>query len=441
MTLNTISAPHTEKKNIAAADQFQTKALQWAQQFEEVCFLDHNKYTTYPSQMTEGYLACGTEKIITVALNEEKALSKLQGWLDENEDWAFGFLSYELKNQIENLSSTNPATIAFPLLTFFVPKFLIEFRNSHFQIIKSKISEADLIEEIDRIVPGEKSEKKRQIKLKTKFSKAEYLNTVKQLQNHIQLGDIYEVNFCQEFYSSDVDLDPVILFDQLNKNSRAPFAAFFKSKDKYILCSSPERFLQKKGSRLISQPIKGTRPRGESFLEDAALKAQLMASAKDHSEHVMIVDLVRNDLGRCCQPGSVEVPELYSIYSFEHVHQMISLVQGTVLPNTNFQTIIESTFPMGSMTGAPKISALKLIEQYERSARGVYSGSIGYIKPNGDFDFNVVIRAMLYDQQAKLLSFQVGGAIVADSNPEEEFQECLVKSAGIRQALFGSAQD
>ena len=243
------------------------------------------------------------------------------------------------------------------------------------------------------------------------------------------------MNFCQEFFAENTALDPVAFFLKLNEAAQAPFSAFYKLNDQYLACASPERFLKKTNNQLISQPIKGTSRRGKTPEEDEQLKTELRNDAKNQSENVMIVDLVRNDLGKSCVAGTVQVTELFGTYSFPTVHQMISTVEGTLQNDLDFVDALENAFPMGSMTGAPKVRAMQLIEQYEKTKRGLYSGAVGYITPEGDFDFNVVIRSVLYNQKNQYLSFQVGGAIVADSVPEREYEECLVKATGVMRAL------
>jgi para-aminobenzoate synthetase component I len=221
----------------------------------------------------------------------------------------------------------------------------------------------------------------------------------------------------------------------LNAISPTPFSGFFKLKDRYILSATPERFLCKRGNKLISQPIKGTAKRSADLAEDLRIKAALKVNIKEQSENVMIVDLVRNDLTKSAVKGSVKVDELFGIYSFPQVHQMISTISCELDPTVDLIEAIRNTFPMGSMTGAPKIKAMELIDQYERSKRGVYSGSFGCISPTGDFDFNVIIRSILYNAEEQYLSFQVGGAITYAANAEEEYEECLLKASAIMQVL------
>ena len=230
-------------------------------------------------------------------------------------------------------------------------------------------------------------------------------------------------------------MDPITIFLELNRISPTPFAAFYKWKDNYVLCASPERFLAKRGNKLVSQPIKGTAKRGGSDEEDKAIKQQLRNHAKELQENVMIVDLVRNDLTRSAKPGTVKTEELFGIYSFNQVHQMISTVVCELQDGISAVQAIRNTFPMGSMTGAPKISSMQLMELYERSRRGIYSGAIGYFSPDNDFDLNVVIRTLLYNSTEKYLSFQTGSAITYHADAEREYEECLLKAKAILEVL------
>jgi len=252
---------------------------------------------------------------------------------------------------------------------------------------------------------------------------------------HIHRGDIYEANFCQEFYAENTEINPLDTYLNLNHISQPPFATFLKCGDKYVLSASPERYITKEQQTIISQPIKGTAKRSKNRQEDELLKFNLLTDEKERSENIMIVDLVRNDLSKTAIKGSVTVEELCKIYSFDQVHQMISTVTSKIDTETHPVDVIKSTFPMGSMTGAPKISAMKIIEDLEETKRGLYSGTIGYFKPNGDFDFNVVIRTILYNETKKYVSYSVGGAITAKSNPLKEYEECLVKAKAMRTVL------
>jgi len=261
------------------------------------------------------------------------------------------------------------------------------------------------------------------------------LNAAEKIKQHISRGDIYVTNFCQEFFAEHAEIDPLATFLKLNTISPNPFGGFFKWKDNYILSASPERFLAKRGSKLISQPIKGTAKRGKTLAEDEAIKQQLRTHTKELQENVMIVDLVRNDLTKSAKPGTVKTEELFGIYSFNQLHQMISTVVCELQDGLSAIDTIRHSFPMGSMTGAPKISAMRLMEQYERSKRGVYSGAMGYFSPDNDFDFNVVIRTLLYNSAKKYLSFHTGSAITYHANAEQEYEECLLKAKAILEAL------
>ena len=408
---------------------FKQKALQWAASFETACYFDSNEYTD-PYSAFDVLIAAGAT--LELKENSGSAFTKLGLVLENNKDWLLGFLGYDLKNETETLSSSNPDHLNFPELFFFKPLHLILIKQGKVNIYSS--DQERIYKEIEKTHPDE-LKFTFQGRIQSRFSSDEYKKTVSELQEHIRRGNIYEINFCQEFYSENCNINPLSAFETLNRISPTPFASFFKHQDKYIISATPERFLSKRKNKLISQPIKGTIKRGLNSVEDEQLKQSLKNNIKEQSENVMIVDLVRNDLTKCAVPGTVEVEELFGIYSFEQVHQMISTVICSVDPEMNNSEIIKSVFPMGSMTGAPKISAMDLIEKYERTKRGVFSGAIGYFAPDGDFDFNVVIRTLLYNSAEKYLSFQVGSAITFASAPDKEYEECLVKAEAIRRVL------
>ena len=268
-----------------------------------------------------------------------------------------------------------------------------------------------------------------------RIHKDAYFEKVNRLLGHIHRGDVYEANFCQEFYAKETILDPWETYYRLNHISKPPFASFMRIGEQYLMCASPERYLKKIGQKVISQPIKGTARRGQNPEEDESLKMALAQDEKERAENIMITDLVRNDLSKSALKGSVDVEELCKVYSYTQVHQMISTVVSQIPKEKNAVELIKETFPMGSMTGAPKISAMKIIESLEETKRGLYSGAVGYFAPNGDFDFNVVIRSILYDASKKYVSFSVGSAITSKSNPEKEYQECLLKAKAMRSVL------
>ena len=407
---------------------FKNKALQWAASFETACCFYSNSYPDNYSAF-DTLIAAGESSILEA--NAGSAFQQLNDFIEQS-GWSIGFIGYDLKNEIEPLNSANEDNLKFPDLFFFKPEILLKINGNTVEI--SSPDPEITIQEIDKIRLIEESVQFSST-VKSRFTKSEYIDTVEAIKEHIKRGDIYEMNFCQEFYSSNADIDPLAVFKALNKLSPTPFASFFKQQDKFIISASPERFISKRGNKLVSQPIKGTIRRGLDYKEDNRLKSLLRNDVKEQSENVMIVDLVRNDLTKCSIPGSVRVEELFGIYSFEQVHQMISTVVSIADPQLNNPEIIKHAFPMGSMTGAPKIRAMELIEQFEKSKRGIFSGSIGYFSPDGDFDFNVVIRTILYNAAEKYLSFQVGSAITYASVAEKEYEECMIKAEAINKVL------
>ncbi len=413
---------------------FLDNVLHWAAQYAPVCYLTGNDVAEHAFPQL---LAVGA---VSEVKTTEKSFENLQEWLNlHKNEWKFGYFTYDLKNEIENLSSQHPDLIGFPALHFFVPQFLFIFKNEKIEIYTKNITE----KELNQLIFTLKTEKKQQetpvpwqsITLVPQLKKEEYLEIIATIKNHIVAGDVYEMNFCQAFSAENVLINPISTFQKLNNHTKSPFAAYYTVDKRHLLCASPERFLQKKGQMLVSQPIKGTIKRGKSPLDDELLKKTLQNSEKDLAENVMIVDLVRNDLAQSCEIGSVCVPELCKIYSFPQVHQLISTVQGTLRKDVSSIEALRRAFPMGSMTGAPKIMSMQLIEEYERTKRGLYSGAVGYIDPAGDFDFNVVIRSLFYNETTQFLSAEVGGAIVYDSDAESEYAECLLKLKAIKEVL------
>ncbi len=354
----------------------------------------------------------------------------------KTQSWLFGFLGYDLKNEVEDLQSNNYDGTEMPDAYFFEPETVLLLNENQLTISTQSIfSPIDIWKSISEADELEIQANKNPIKLKNRLSKAEYISNVEKLKNHIVEGDIYEVNFCQEFYAEDAEIHPEQLFARINQLSPQPFSGLLKLQDKYVICASMERFLKKEGNKLISQPIKGTIRRGKTPEEDLELQKQLAEDEKERAENIMIVDLVRNDLARSSQSGSVKVEELCGVYDFPLVHQMISTVTSTLRPEIPYINAIKNAFPMGSMTGAPKVRTMQLIEEYEKTKRGLYSGAIGYFAPDDDFDFNVVIRSFIYNQAKKYLSLHVGSAITFDSDAEREFEECQMKIRGLLRAL------
>lgn len=417
-----------------SVEGFKTQLLAWAQQFEDIVWLDSNQYLQ-PHSSYDSILA--VDAFTGIQTDYVNGFQKLKEYQSITNDWIFGYLSYDLKNDTEPLSSQNFDGLNFPDLCFFQPKRLFLFREDKLTIrylnVVSDEVDADL-KSIETFSLQNNSSHKNDIQIESRISKKQYINKVSTLLSHIHRGDIYEANFCQEFYAH-AEINSLETYFKLNKISQPPFATFLKTGDKYLLSSSPERYLKKVGLEIMSQPIKGTTRRSEHLEEDADLKTILESDPKERSENIMIVDLVRNDLSKIAQKGTVNVTELCQIYSFKQVHHMISTVQAKALPTILPADIIAATFPMGSMTGAPKISAMKIIEALEATKRGLYSGTVGYFTPEGDFDFNVVIRSILYNASKSYVSFSVGSAITSKSTPENEYEECLVKAKAMRSVL------
>jgi len=412
--------------------EFRIKMLNWLKPFNIFCLLDNSGYH-FEEPAFECLLAVGCKD--KLELNAGNAFRALKEFNATQNDWLFGHLGYDLKNETEKLQSNNFDGIGFKDVHFFVPEIVLQLSEKELTIfyeedarkIFSSIKSCSAIIEDKKFAP---------LQIKNKFTSAEYIDTIKKLQQHILRGDCYEINFCQEFFSSDAIIDPLLVYHKITTISPNPFAALYKSDDKYCICASPERYLKKRGNKIFSQPIKGTAKRYlTNQQQDEDSKKQLLHSDKERSENVMVVDLVRNDLSKVCKEGTVAVKELFGIYSFPQVHQMISTISGELQNGVDWADVIKATFPMGSMTGAPKKRVMQLIEENERTRRGLFSGAIGYIDPSKDFDFNVVIRSILYNESAKYLSFQAGSAITFYCDAEKEYEECLLKADVMKQVL------
>jgi len=414
---------------------FKSQILDWAQQFNTIAWLDSNEHHEKNSQF-DGILAVGVESsLVTDSNNGFEQLKKYQS---QNKDFIFGFLAYDLKNDVENLISENYDGLNFPDLYFFRPKKLIFISGKHITFKYLSAYKKDIKKDFTEIqTPNTliKQEKKIKITVKPRIKKEAYLQKVEKIIEHIHKGEIYEANFCQEFYSEKNTINPVAVYKNLNEISKTPFAAFFKYNKHYLLSASPERYLKKTGTKIISQPIKGTAKRSSIKEQDLALKQHLKKDPKEKAENIMIVDLVRNDLSKFAVKGSVRVEELCAVHSFKQVHQMISTISTKIKADVHPVDIIKSTYPMGSMTGAPKVSAMKIIECQEETKRGLYSGTVGYFTPDGDFDFNVIIRSILYNEKKRYVSFSVGSAITSKSVAQTELEECLLKAKAMHKVL------
>lgn len=398
--------------------------LNWIKKFNIFCFLDNNQYE-HTNSCFDWIAAVGASH--SISINSFNELQKITDFHAAHPGWFFGHINYP---------SAQKDAIGFPAAYFFKPQILIQSVGNSIQISSDIFSLNNIHDEINaqssEIIP----EQKKNISVQCRTSKEQYLETISHLKKHIQRGDCYEINYCIDFFAENASIDPYYLFHSLAAVSPNPFSAFYRLNDAYCICASPERFLQKQGNTLYSQPIKGTAKRNTtSEAEDIKSKNDLLESQKERAENVMVVDLVRNDMSRVCIPGSVTVKELFGIYSFPQVHQMISTIQGTVDENIPWLKIIEACYPMGSMTGAPKIRVMELIEKYESISRGLFSGTIGYISPEGNFDFNVVIRSLFYNGKKQMISFKAGSGITFNSDAEEEYEECMAKASALMKIL------
>lgn len=411
---------------------FKSKMLNWANRFSIFCLLDNQQYH-FEEPAFECLLAAGCKK--NIELHSGNAFAELSAFYANAEgQWLFGHLGYDLKNEVEKLRSDHIDNIGFADTHFFIPEIVLRLKENTVEIFCDGEA-GSIYEAIQKTVDTKKDDCK-PLNITNRISKADYITTVKKLQQHILQGDCYEINFCQEFFAEDAIVEPAQLYEKLAALSPNPFAALYKVNSRFCICASPERYLKKEGVKIISQPIKGTSKRDlQNSEKDLHNKNTLALNAKERSENVMVVDLVRNDLSRICKEGTVKVDELFGVYSFPQVHQMISTVSGELNDNTSWVDAVKATFPMGSMTGAPKKRVMELIEENEQTRRGLFSGAIGYINPDGDFDFNVVIRSVFYNARTKYLSFQTGSAITFYCDAEKEYEECLLKAAAIKKVL------
>ncbi|MBK9354188.1 MAG: anthranilate synthase component I family protein [Bacteroidetes bacterium] len=415
--------------------EFKAQLLELSKFISPFCSLESNNYPNYPHAHFGSMIAIGSIEEFNPRPN---LLDEWGNFQRKAKDWIFGYFSYDIKNQIEpSLSSNNIDELEFPDCHFFVPKYLISFFNGSVSIGVRNQDDLVQFESLLKKTKQVKKEEKRSasFNMKSRISKADYIKKVEGLKDHILNGDIYEINYCMELFAKNVDINPISVYEHLCEISKAPFGVFYNNNEHFLSCSSPERFLKRDNNKLISQPIKGTIKRGINTTEDILLKNKLSNDEKEKTENVMIVDLVRNDLAKISKKNTVKVEELCNIYTFETVHQMISTITSEIEKDIPIESIFKATFPMGSMTGAPKLNAMKFSELYEISKRGLYSGTVGYITPQGNFDFNVVIRSILYNQKKGYLSIQVGSAITFNSNPESEYAECLLKAKGLLKAL------
>lgn len=421
-------------KTIENPETFKKQLLLWGNQFNEVVFLDSNNHQQHYASFD---CVLAVDAFTSLKTDFQYAFYELQNYQSQSKDWLFGYFSYDLKNGVENLKSSNFDGLEFPDLYFFQPKKVFLLKDNQLEIQYLKLCDDEIETDFEEIIQINdfQSFSDNPITIEQRISKPQYLDKVQKMLEHIHLGNIYEANFCMEFFAQNAIINPVETFLKLNAISEPPFAAYFKNNQHLLISASPERYLKKQGSKIISQPIKGTARRFDDETADNKAKIELSQNPKERSENIMIVDLVRNDLSRTASKGSVKVEELCGIYTFRQVHQMISTIVSNVAHTTSAVEIIKTTFPMGSMTGAPKISAMQIIEELEETKRGLYSGAVGYFTPESDFDFNVVIRSILYNSKNNYLSFSVGSAITAEALPEQEYDECLLKAKAMFEVL------
>jgi len=420
-------------KNLSDSKLFKQQLLSWSQQFREVVFLDSNEY---PQKYSNYDCVLAVDAFTSIKTDYHNAFEDLKQYQQSTKDWLFGYLSYDLKNDTEIVQSGNYDGLEFPDLFFFQPKKLFLLKGNQLEIHYLNMCDDEIEDDFEVMLkcPVTNNEITEPLNIQQRISKEFYLEKVSKMLNYINNGDIYEANFCIEFYAEG-KINPIAKFQKLNEISKPPFAVYLKNNKQFLLSASPERYLKKEGNTIISQPIKGTSKRFLDKKKDEIAKQNLAFDAKERSENIMITDLVRNDLSRTAQKGSVHVEELCGIYSFLQVHQMISTVTSLIDNQVSVIEVIKTTYPMGSMTGSPKISAMKIIEELEETKRGLYSGAVGYFTPNGDFDFNVVIRSILYNQENQYVSFSVGSAITSLSIPEKEYEECLLKANAMLNVL------
>ncbi len=407
------------------AENLKVRMLDWANQFSIHIFFDSNSYASAHKNF-ECLLAVGS--IDAVAAFGADPLAQLQELHDARKDWVFGHINYDFKNVLESkLYSARPANTGFPELHFFVPEVVCYINAAQNEFCIEAFSDTEAIYS-NLLQACRLPQPLPRLAFTRTVDRDAYLQTINTLRAHIADGDCYEINYCTEGYCNNVAVQPPDVFNALNAISPAPFASYYRLGNSYMMCASPERYIKKQGDKLLSQPIKGTARRDADATKDAAIKERLQNDIKERAENVMIVDLVRNDLARTCSTGSIQVEELFGIYSYPQVHQMISTVTGILKPGLPFTEALRHSFPMGSMTGAPKHKVMQLIEQYEASRRELFSGTVGYITPTGDFDFNVVIRSLFYNAATQYLGYQTGGAITYDSVPEQEWDEMRLKA-------------
>ena len=392
-------------------------------------------YACYVTDRARFECAIGASRklIITEAAG---AFAKLEAFHAASSGPIAGYLAYDLKDDLYPTLSGNMDPLDFRVSTFFEPRLWLKAEHGRITLTGKEATHlTEFAERLKKSTHDGRTVSAAPIELRAHSSREDYLAGARRLMEHIQRGDIYEVNYCMQFTGKAPHFDPAATFMALQARTEAPFSVMARMGSHHLLCASPERFLRHVGGRLLSQPIKGTARRHRDALLDEQHKEALRQDPKEQSENVMIVDLVRNDLSRVAARGSVQVEELFGVYSFKTVHHMISSISARLDAGRSPWEAIKACFPMGSMTGAPKLSAMQLIDKHENFKRGLYSGAFGKMEPNGDFDFNVVIRSLLYNSDMEALSLSVGSALTSAALPENEYDECLLKARAIVEVL------
>ena len=412
---------------------FKRKLLHWANQFTVFICLDNNEASHLSSSLE---FTVGVDKVRELSLtNEELQFKQLEEFQQTSSESIYGYLAYDLKNELEQLHSKNPDYLEMPSTYFFEPRYTFHISDGSCTINRSTLESLHLIDQINAMVLTESSEHANELEWKSRMTKEAYIQHLKTIKNNILEGTVYELNFCRELYAYTQSFNSLAAFLRINENAKAPFSAYLKMEDHHVLSFSPERFMKHENGKIISQPIKGTLKKGNNYQENEKRKIALFNDEKERAENVMIVDLVRNDFAKSAIPGTVNVDELFGVYEFENIIQMISTVSAHLKKDIHPLQALKNAYPMGSMTGAPKVMAMNLIEEYEQVKRGVYSGALGYIKPDLTYDFNVLIRTLVFNQKKGYLSLQVGGAITYDAIPEKEWEETLVKANSVLKYL------